>query len=301
MAEVDRRKAYLYGIATVLLWSTVASAFKLSLRYLDYAQLLLYASAVSTVALGCAVLVQGKVSHLWSEARRAWGRALLLGLCNPLAYYLVLFSAYERLPAQEAQPLNYTWALTLALLSVPLLKQRLRWQDGVGGIVCYAGVLVISTHGDVFALRFTDSLGVVLALGSTVLWALYWIFNTREAGDPTVRLFLNFALSLPFVGLYCAWQSSLWPVPIEGLVGAGYVGLFEMGVAFVLWQQALRYAENTAQVGNLIFVSPFLSLGFIYLLVDEAIRPSTLVGLALVVAGLVLQQMRSSAQPIPNR
>ena len=301
MAEVDRRKAYLYGIATVLLWSTVASAFKLSLRYLDYAQLLLYASAVSTVALGCAVLVQGKVSHLWSEARRAWGRALLLGLCNPLAYYLVLFSAYERLPAQEAQPLNYTWALTLALLSVPLLKQRLRWQDGVGGIVCYAGVLVISTHGDVFALHFTDSLGVVLALGSTVLWALYWIFNTREEGDPTVRLFLNFALSLPFVGLYCAWQSSLWPVPIEGLVGAGYVGLFEMGVAFVLWQQALRYAENTAQVGNLIFVSPFLSLGFIYLLVDEAIRPSTPVGLALVVAGLVLQQMRSSAQPIPNR
>ena len=301
MAEVDRRKAYLYGIATVLLWSTVASAFKLSLRYLDYAQLLLYASAVSTVALGCAVLVQGKVSHLWSEARRAWGRALLLGLCNPLAYYLVLFSAYERLPAQEAQPLNYTWALTLALLSVPLLKQRLRWQDGVGGIVCYAGVLVISTHGDVFALHFTDSLGVVLALGSTVLWALYWIFNTREAGDPTVRLFLNFALSLPFVGLYCAWQSSLWPVPIEGLVGAGYVGFFEMGVAFMLWQQALRYAENTAQVGNLIFVSPFLSLGFIYLLVDEAIRPSTPVGLALVVAGLVLQQMRSSAQPIPNR
>jgi len=301
MAEVDRRKAYLYGIATVLLWSTVASAFKLSLRYLDYAQLLLYASAVSTVALGCAVLVQGKVSHLWCEARRAWGRALLLGLCNPLAYYLVLFSAYERLPAQEAQPLNYTWALTLALLSVPLLKQRFRWQDGVGGIVCYAGVLVISTHGDIFALHFTDSLGVVLALGSTVLWALYWIFNTREAGDPIVRLFLNFALSLPFVGLYCAWQSSLWPVPIEGLVGAGYVGLFEMGVAFVLWQQALRYAENTAQVGNLIFVSPFLSLGFIYLLVDEAIRPSTPVGLALVVAGLVLQQMRRSTQPIPNR
>ncbi|MGB0603553.1 MAG: DMT family transporter [Candidatus Latescibacterota bacterium] len=301
MAEVDRRKAYLYGIATVLLWSTVASAFKLSLRYLDYAQLLLYASAVSTVALGCAVLVQGKVGHLWCEARRAWGRALLLGLCNPLAYYLVLFSAYERLPAQEAQPLNYTWALTLALLSVPLLKQRLRWQDGVGGIVCYAGVLVISTHGDVFALHFTDSFGVVLALGSTVLWALYWIFNTREAGDPIVRLFLNFALSLPFVGLYCAWQSSLWPVPIEGLVGAGYVGLFEMGVAFVLWQQAMRYAENTAQVGNLIFVSPFLSLGFIYLLVDEAIRPSTPVGLALVVAGLVLQQMRSSAQPISNR
>ena len=39
----DQKKAYLYGLATVLLWSTVASAFKLALRYLDPAQLLLYA------------------------------------------------------------------------------------------------------------------------------------------------------------------------------------------------------------------------------------------------------------------
>ena len=132
MVEVNSRKAYLYGIATVLLWSTVASAFKISLRYLDYAQLLLYTSAVSTIVLGVVVLLQDKVHLLWRIGRRVWGRLLLLGLCNPLAYYLVLLSAYERLPAQEAQPLNYTWALTLALLSVPLLNSgfvgRMEWE-----------------------------------------------------------------------------------------------------------------------------------------------------------------------------
>lgn len=295
MPEVNRRKAYAYGLATVLLWSTVASAFKLSLRYLDYAQLLLYASLVSTLALGLVVAIQGKFDLLRRGGPPAWGRSLLLGLCNPLAYYLVLFSAYQRLPAQEAQPLNYTWALTLAVLSVPLLKQRLRWQDGLAGVVCYGGVLVISTRGDVLGLHFSDPIGVGWALGSTILWSLYWIFNTRQDGDPVVRLFLNFALSLPVVLAYCLWQSTPWPVPAKGLLGAAYVGLFEMGLAFVLWQQALRYAENTAQVSNLIFASPFLSLGFIYLLVGEAILPSTLVGLALVVAGLVLQQLRRPA------
>lgn len=34
-------RAYLYGLATVLLWSTVASDFKLALRHLDPLQLLL--------------------------------------------------------------------------------------------------------------------------------------------------------------------------------------------------------------------------------------------------------------------
>ena len=32
----------------------------------------------------------------------------------------------------------------------------------------------------------------------------------------------------------------------EGLIGAAYVGLVEMGVAFVFWLSALRLSENTA-------------------------------------------------------
>lgn len=291
----DSRRAYLYGLAAVLLWSTVASAFKLSLRYLDYAQLLLYACAVSTLVLGLVVVVQGKGVLLLAGGHRAWLRSLGLGLINPLVYYLLLFSAYERLPAQEAQPLNYTWALTLTLLSIPLLKQRPSWADLLAGLVCYSGVFVISTRGDVLGLHFSDPVGVVLALGSTVLWALYWIFNTRDERDTVVRLFLNFALALPFVFLYCLVESTPWPVSTAGLWGAAYIGVFEMGIAFVLWQQALRYAKNAAQVGNLIFVSPFLSLVFIYFFVGEEILWSTLVGLILVVAGLLLQQFQRTS------
>ena len=291
----DSRRAYLYGLAAVLLWSTVASAFKLSLRYLDYAQLLLYACAVSTLVLGVVVVVQGKGVLLLAGGHRAWLRSLGLGLINPLVYYLLLFSAYERLPAQEAQPLNYTWALTLTLLSIPLLKQRPSWADLLAGLVCYSGVFVISTRGDVLGLHFSDPVGVVLALGSTVLWALYWIFNTRDERDTVVRLFLNFALALPFVFLYCLVESTPWPVSTAGLWGAAYIGVFEMGIAFVLWQQALHYAKNAAQVGNLIFVSPFLSLVFIYFFVGEEILLSTFVGLVLVVAGLLLQQFQRTS------
>ena len=45
-------------------------------------------------------------------------RAAALGFLNPFLYYVVLFKAYDLLPAQEAQPLNYTWAITLAILFV---------------------------------------------------------------------------------------------------------------------------------------------------------------------------------------
>lgn len=215
-------------------------------------------------------------------------RSLLLGTLNPFLYYLVLFEAYDRLPAQEAQPLNYTWAITLALLSVPLLKQKIAKTDLLAAFIAYAGVVVISTHGDVLGMQFSDVTGVVLALGSTILWALYWIGNTKESRDPVAALFLGFCFGLPMVGLWC-WLTDGFALTLPGALGAAYVGLFEMGITFVTWIMALKYSENTAKVGNLIFLSPFLSLVFIHFLLGEEILPATFVGLGLIVAGLVVQ------------
>lgn len=296
----DQKRAYLCGLVAVLLWSTVASAFKITLRYMDYAELLLWASCASTGAQGALLVAQGKMGQVLRSRPADCARSLALGALNPLLYYLILFKAYQLLPAQEAQALNYTWALTLTWLSIPLLGQRIGRRDLIAGVVCYAGVLVVSTRGEVWTLRFSDSLGVALALGSTVVWAFYWLYNTRDRRDPVVRLFLNFALSLP-LALGCVLLMGQWQVPAwPGLVGAAYIGLFEMGITYVLWQWALRYAENTAKVSNLIFISPFCSLVLIHFVLGEAIHRATLAGLALIVAGLLYQQARSTSTARPR-
>ena len=287
----DQRRAYLYAMAAVLLWSTVASAFKLSLRYLDYAQLLLYSSVVATILFGVTLAVTGRLGRVfpcpWRECLKSAG----LGFLNPFLYYAVLFKAYDLLPAQVAQPLNYTWAIALALLSIPILKQRISARDIAGGLVSYAGVLVISTQGDVFSLSVSNPTGVWLALGSTVVWALYWIYNLKDSRDPAVRLFMNFVFGLPVVLVYCVVFSELRVTNPLGLLGAAYVGVIEMGVAFIMWLSALRLSENTSKVGNLIFISPFVSLFFIRSFVGEEILAATVLGLVLVVAGIVLQRV----------
>ncbi len=283
-------QAYLFGLAAVLLWSTVATAFKLSLRYLDPIQLLFYASLTSIAVLALVLRLRGRFGLLFSYSRREYLQSLGLGLLNPLLYYLVLLKAYDLLPAQEAQALNYTWALTLALLSVPLLKQKLGPGEIVAGLVCYSGVLVISTRGDLTGLQFGNPLGVGLALGSTLIWALYWIFSTRDRRDPVAGLLLNFLFALPFVTLACLLWSGFAVSDPRGLLGAAYVGVFEMGITYVLWLLALKRSDNAARIGNLIFISPLFSLVFIYLLVGEEILPSTLVGLGLILGGLGLQR-----------
>ncbi|MBU2648813.1 DMT family transporter [bacterium] len=295
----NQKRAYLFAGLSVLLWSTVASAFKVTLQYLDPIQLLLYAGLFSIVILGGILVAQKKIAELLTCQKRDLVSALLLGILNPFLYYLALFKAYDLLPAQEAQPINYTWALTLMFLSIPLLKQKMGITDFLAGLIGYFGVVVISTHGDISSMRFTSLPGVMLALGSTFFWALYWIYNKKSRLDPVVGLFLNFCSGCPLILVVCLIFSDPIPENPVGLLGAAYVGVFEMGITFVFWLYALKYSVNTARVGNLIFISPFLSLVFIHFLVGEAILPSTLIGLVFIMMSIMIQRFSPKAAGIP--
>lgn len=284
-----QHKAVAYGLGAVLLWSTVASAFKLSLQQLHPLQLVLFSSLVSTAALFAAVGVRGKWPALWKCSKKNLAVSALMGLINPFLYYMVLFEAYSLLPAQEAQALNYTWGISLALLSVPLLGQKLKRKSLFFLCVSYLGVLVISTRGNLLSLQFSNPLGAALALLSTALWSLYWIYNTKRKLDSIVALALNFVFGTAYT-FVAFWVSPSMPAPnLSSLAGAAYVGLFEMGITFVLWQKAIKLSDSTARIANLIFLSPFLSLVFIHYLVGEPIQVSTMVGLSLIVTGVFLQ------------
>ena len=289
------RKAALLGLAAVGLWSTVATAFKLSLNFLSPAALTAWATLFSALALGLTLAVKGRLRGALKPTRAELRTALIFGALNPLVYYLILFKAYALLPAQEAQAINYTWAVTLSLLAVPLLGQRMGGRDLLALGLSYLGVLVIATRGDVAGLDFASPLGVSLALASTVIWALYWIFNTRDSRDPVAGLFWNFVCATPLAFGAAVLLGDVWPTEWQGLAGAAYVGCFEMGFTFVLWLSALKLTRHTARISNLIFLSPLVSLVLIGIILDEPILPSTLAGLGLILAGQGIQRLGRTA------
>jgi drug/metabolite transporter (DMT)-like permease len=147
MSSQPARKAYLYAMLAVLFWSTSPTAFKLGLKYQDTYQLLAGASLASVCILGLMILIQGKLSQLkhlgWKDLRFS----ALMGLLNPVAYYLILFKAYTLLPAQVAQPLNMVWPLMLVLISIPVLKQKIGWKSIGAMALSFAGVIIISYQG----------------------------------------------------------------------------------------------------------------------------------------------------------
>lgn len=292
---MDKQKsAYVYAFVAVLFWSTSASAFKICLApdHLNIPVLVLLfgASLVSSVALLVHLVLSGKARLLKALSREDIARSAFLGFLNPFLYYTVLFKAYSILPAQEAQPLNFVWPLTLVLLSIPILKHKIKRRDILAILISFFGVLVISTKGHILSFRLTNPLGVALATGSSIPWALYWIYNLKDKRDEVLRLFLNFIFASAYVFVLMLVVGELKAPRIKGAFGMTYVGLFEMGITFLIWLKALKLSKTTAHVAGLIYLVPFLSLVVIHFVLGEEILPSTIIGAVLIVAGILLQR-----------
>ncbi|MCP4156249.1 MAG: DMT family transporter [bacterium] len=289
----NKNKAYLLAGLVVLCWSTVASAFKLALRYLQVPELLLYSTFFSALAVFFILAVQGKLSLLKNFTVKDYLYSALLGFLNPFLYYLVIFKAYNLLPAQIAQPLNMTWGIVLVLISIPILKQRVKSSHIIAFLICLFGVVVISTEGNLSTLQLKSPGGVALALGSSFIWAFYWVLNVKDKKDALARLFLNFLWGFIFIGLGALFVFPVKAPAIEGLMAALYIGLFEMGLAFAMWIRALKLTDKAADIAILIYIVPFISFVFLNIFVGEEIRLASVIGAIFIVGGIILNQRKS--------
>lgn len=290
----DERRATAYALGTVACWATAATAFKLALAHLAPEQVLLVAVVTSLAVLLGAMALGGRLGQLRATSAEN-ARSAVAGLLNPCLYYLVLFRAYALLPAQEAQTLNFVWPLVLALLAVPWLGQRLQARTVAGLLLSFGGVVVIATRGDLRGFHLAHATGAALALGSAVIWAVSWLINVRDRRSEEARLALSFAFALPPVAAVCLLRTGL-PQAGPGVAAAVWIGLFEMGFAFLFWLRALSLSASAARVGRLIYLVPFCSLVCIRLVLGEAIRPSTLLGLVLIVAGIALGRVEPTGR-----
>jgi drug/metabolite transporter (DMT)-like permease len=243
----------------------------------------------STISLFIILCTQSKLQLLRKNDTRSLAKAALLGFLNPFLYYVILFKAYAILPGQIAMSLNYGWPLVLTLLSVPILGQRLSRSQLLAVVISFVGAVVIATRGEFTSFGDVSRFGVLLAGGSTLIWAAYWLFNARDGLDPVVKLFTGFCFGLLYTTLFCLFTGGIALPPITAWLPLIYVGLFEMSITFALWLTALQLTSSAARISNLIYITPFFSLLILSLVVGEKIFPATFIGLLLIVGSILFQ------------
>lgn len=277
--------ANFYALGAVLCWATVATAFKIALVELTYFELLLIAAPTTLLFFAVVMTVQRKWGLLSRFLARDWGMFALLGLLNPVAYYLVLFKAYSLLPAQVALPLNYTWPIVLLVVLAVYEKRRIPASNYVGLLLSLVGVAAVGGLFD-FRGEGLSLWGIVLALGSALLWAFYWLVTSKSRYDSTLLLFMSFL----FGSIYLwggAFFVDLSVFSTASILAGCYVGLFEMAVPFLLWGLAVRSTSNPTLTNQLCYLAPFLSFFLIGFVLGELLSFWSYLGLGLIVGGIL--------------
>lgn len=290
------RKSYLYAGVAILFWSTVPTAFKICLGELDIIAMLTIASAASAISLFAILVSEGKLPMLFRPDLRGLLNSAMLGLINPVVYYIILLSAYRLLPAQVAQPLNMIWPIILVFLSVPLLGQKISSNSFIALFISFAGVYIISSQGHLFGHMSANLKGVLLASGSSVFWAVYFILNMKDKRDESIKLFYNFLFGTIFllIALAITGAHSHHVYTLKGVAAGIYIGFFEMGITFFLWLKALQLAPTTDRVSNLVYLAPFLSLIFVHFIIKEPVYYTTPLGLMFIITGIWFQNRKKA-------
>lgn len=287
----DNTRSVFYACIAVLSWSTVATAFKIALMHLTHFEMLLVASCTSLVIFTLLLTVRKKWKEVAELSGKQWGYFAMLGLLNPVAYYLVLFKAYDLLPAQVAQPVNYIWPIMLLVLLALFAHQPIPAKKYIGMFISLSGVALISIGTGQSEGMNLSVFGLLLAFLSSLLWAMYWMINNKfkDKTDGSVALFMSFLFGTGYLLIGAAVVGvNLHTLP--GILSGMYVGGFEMGIPFIFFSLAMRKTTNPALINQLCYLSPFLSLFFIALILGEQIVLATYIGLALIVTGIMFNE-----------
>jgi drug/metabolite transporter (DMT)-like permease len=289
------KQSYIYAGLAIFFWSTVPTAFKISLGQLEVIPMLTIATFTSTLVLLAVVLASGKTHLILQSSRRELLGSAILGFINPFFYYIILLKAYQLLPAQVAQPLNMIWPIILVFLSVPILKQKIQKKSFVALFISFVGVYIISSQGKLFSHGNSNLTGILLATGSSVFWALYFILNVKDKRDEAIKLLLNFLFGSVYLIIAMTvtgkWSFDIFSI---GTAASVYVGIFEMGITFLFWLKALQLAATTDRVSNLVYLAPFLSLVFVHFILHEPVYYTTPAGLLLIITGILVQNRKSA-------
>lgn len=295
----DETRGQVAVLAAALLWSTGGLGVKL----VDASPLAIAGFRSFFAAPVVALALFGVLRPTKGDLRALLRQPLLWGAGLSYAVVVVTFVAAVKLTtAANAVLLQYTGPVYVALLSWPLLKERVRAADWIAVGATAAGM----------ALFFRDQLspsgmsGNLLAVGSSFAFAalplLLRLLQLRLGGTQARPVpFLAILLGNGMASAFCSpWMVTAGPHTAVGWGVLVALGSLQIGLAYVLFAEGIRRLRAVEAI-LLATAEPILSPLWVLLGTGERPSPSALAGGALIVAAVTFQGLAAAMRQRATR
>jgi drug/metabolite transporter (DMT)-like permease len=277
-------------LLAVVIWGWTFVATKIVVAEIGPVEVFALRLAIGLPFLG-AVLLAKRVRLRFSREDAA---ALVGGGAIFTLHFLIQIAGLEITTATNTAWIITITPLVIAVLSVALFGERIRW-NGIAGIaVATIGILLLVSRGRLADLSWLRSTGDWLALASAHTWAFYTV-ATRDLVRRRNPLAVTFAILLTagviMGGLFAIVGDvdavrALSPRATAALL---YLAIPGLALGHWFWQEGVA-ALGGARAGLYLYLEPLATVGLAVPMLGEPFGPFIALGGALVLVGVWLGQ-----------
>ena len=279
------------AFATILIWSFSYPVARVGLRHFDP----LHLSGLRLVAAALALSIIALPRRVGLPERGDRLRVVTAGLIGMTFYLAILYVGLQVVEAASAAILIALTPIFVALLSGPMIGERLTAWGWSGLLLASAGAaLVILGQAGGLDLGLSSLLLLVAALAHALYNVMVKSLVARYSPLQVASwsMWVGAVTSLP---LLVRAPDQVASAPWDALLSFIYLGVCGSALGFVLWGRAMVGAP-AAVVSSALYATPPLSAFIGWLLLDE--RPTIWVVMGgVVVLGAVTMVIRRGVAP----
>ncbi|MDQ2922810.1 MAG: DMT family transporter [Candidatus Dormibacteraeota bacterium] len=290
-------RAYLAFVALALIWGFSFLLIKVGVHDMSPAVLLLLRAASGLLAL--AVIVRAMGRPLLGEGwRTRLGSFAIMAVTNSVVPWIAIAWGEERISSGLASILNSTTILWTAVLIYWVMpSERLTTLNYAGVLLGLAGVVILvlpdlSSHG--VTANFFGAMAVLVASLSYALNAIYQRRKMRDVSLFDVSLGQLAAATLMAIPLAIPSLPQVH-VNVVSLAAVFALGAFGTGVAYLLFYYVMNKLGAVRAVGVTLLVS-VTAVFWGVILLHETLNLPIVIGMVVILAGIVLTNLRRSAK-----
>lgn len=287
-------KSYIYVVLTILLWGSATSIGKLLLKELQIATILFYSFLFALPLLYAIIHHINKQRLILHYLKTKFVFLNVMSILGITGYYFLFYRSLQYISAQETYILNATWSLWIILFSIFILKTNLNWKVILSSLLGFFGVVLI-IYKDNFSIENVENgMGYIFALGCGVFYGLFSVFGKKVDMDKTVSVFIYYFLAFIYITIYLFFNEqtiNILIIDYKQLIGLLWLGTFCSGCGYLFWLLAIEHGD-IVELSNIILLTPFVTIIYIYFILGETILFSSILGLIFIIFGILLQSKK---------
>lgn len=290
----SHKAAVLAALFVTFLWSTSWVLIKWGLRDIPALTFAGLRYALAALCLLPFVLRQPHVSALRAMPGRQWARLAVFGLLFITVTQGAQFLGLKYLPAVTVSLLLNFTPVVVALMGIALLAERPSIRQWLGVALYLTGILlyfypILIPESEVLGIIIV-AVGVLFNAGSSIMGRH---INREERTNPLIVTTISMgvgAIALLAIGLVVEGFPT---ISLTNWAFIAWLAVVNTALAFPLWnhtQRTLSAVESSIINSTMLVQIAILA----WLFLDESLTPQDITGMALVIAGTLVVQLRTA-------